>query len=334
MKRRISLILFSLIILFVLAGCGNKSQSDVVSDLSKKMDKMDGYKTKASMTFIHGKKKQNYQAEIWYKAPSYYKVVLSDASKENVQVIIRNKSGVYVMTPALNKSYRFQSDWPNNRSQYYLYQSLVKDIMKDKKASMQKKDNQYVFKTKTQYPTKHLSYQQISMDKKSLKPKGVKVMDKDMNVVVDINFKTFDWNPSFAKKDFDEKQSMTMAKLETPVMGDGKTDFKIYYPTVTLPKTALSDMKPEESADGKAFVLKYEGDNPFTLIETKSGVQTTDAPVMASGEPFNLGFTLGASTDHTLKWSQNGMDFFLASDKLTKGEMQEIAESVNGKIIK
>jgi hypothetical protein len=172
------------------------------------------------------------------------------------------------------------------------------------------------------------------LDKKTLKPKGVKVMDRDMNVVVDISFKSFDCNPSFAKKDFDEKQSMAMAKVEAPAMGDGKADFKIYYPTVTLPKTALSDMKPEETADGKAFVLKYEGENPFTLIETKSDVQTSDLPVMASGEPFNLGFTLGASTEHTLKWSQNGMDFFLASERLTKGEMQEIAESVNGKIIK
>lgn len=334
MKRRIGLLLFSVIILFVLAGCGEKSQSDVVSDLSNKVDNMKGYKTDATMTFIHGKTKQTYKAQIWYKDPSFYKVVLSDAGKENVQVIIRNSTGVYVMTPALNKSYRFQSDWPNNRSQYYLIQSLVKDIQKDQQSTMVKQNNAYVFKTKTQYPTKQLSYQKIAIEQQSLKLKSVQVMDKNMNVVVDIQFNSFAWDPSFGNQDFDEKHSMTMAKLETPAIGKVTTDFKVYYPTVDLPKTALSLMKPETTASGKTFVLKYDGSKPFTLIESKSGAEASSVPVMSTAEPLNLGFTLAASTDHTLSWSQNGMDFFLASNNLSTSEMQTIAESVNGKIIK
>lgn len=334
MIRRIGLLLFSVIILFVLAGCGEKSQSDVVSDLSHKMDEMQGYKTDATMTFMHGQKKQTYSAQIWYKEPSYYKVVLSDASKKNVQVILRNQSGVYVMTPALNKSYRFQSDWPNNRSQYYLFQSLVKDIQKDQKSTMEKQNDAYVFKTKTQYPTKQLSYQTITVDKSSLKLKNVQVMDDNKNVVVDIKFNSFAWDPSFNKSDFDEKQAMTMAKAETPAMAKAATDFKVYYPTADLPKTVLSVMKPEKTSAGKTFVLKYDGAKPFTLIESQSTPQASTEPVAATGEPLNLGFTLAASTDNSLKWSQNGMDFFLVSNDLTTSEMQSIAESVNGQIVK
>ena len=31
--------------------------------------------------------------------------------KDQSQIILRNEEGVFVLTPALNKSFRFQSDW-------------------------------------------------------------------------------------------------------------------------------------------------------------------------------------------------------------------------------
>ena len=35
---------------------------------------------------------------------------------------------VRVLTPSLNKSFKFQSDWPYNNSQVYLLQTLLSDI--------------------------------------------------------------------------------------------------------------------------------------------------------------------------------------------------------------
>ena len=58
---------------------------------------------------------------------------LQNAKKDQSQIILRNEEGVFVLTPALNKSFRFQSDWPQNSSQAYLYESLVRDILQDKK---------------------------------------------------------------------------------------------------------------------------------------------------------------------------------------------------------
>ncbi|MFC7394901.1 LolA family protein [Scopulibacillus cellulosilyticus] len=334
MKKIFTLLLLGIMFLVVLTGCGEKSQKHVVSDLGKKMEEIKGYKTNAVMTFMHGNKKQSYHAEIWYKKPSYYKVVLQDNKKENKQMIIRNKDGVFVLTPALNKSYRFESDWPNNRSQFYLYQSLAKDILNDESASFESKDDKYIFKTKTNYPTKDLSNQKISLLKKDLAPKSVQVMDKDMNVIVDVNFKDFKMNPSFGKDDFDVKKNMTTAKLEEPTMAANNQEFKVSYPTVKLPNTKLSVMKPEVTSDQKKFVLKYKGDKAYTLIETKSNAALTSSPVMAMGEPVNLGFTIGTMTDHSLSWSYDGMDYYLASSKLTDEDMQNIARSTNGKLTK
>ena len=40
-------------------------------------------------------------------------------------IILRNSEGIYVLTPSLNKSFKFQSEWPYNSSQTYLLQTLL-----------------------------------------------------------------------------------------------------------------------------------------------------------------------------------------------------------------
>ena len=104
-------------------------------------------------------------------------------------MILRNEEGVFVLTPALNKSFKFQSDWPQNSSQAYLYESLIKDITEDKEAKFKESKEHYVFETQTRYQNnKMLPYQEITLNKKDLSPVSVKVMDPDKTALVPLNF--------------------------------------------------------------------------------------------------------------------------------------------------
>ncbi|MDP4108366.1 MAG: outer membrane lipoprotein carrier protein LolA, partial [Bacillota bacterium] len=126
MRKKLMLIFTGLMVIFVLAACGTKSQGDVVKELNKRLDNLSGYKVNAKMTLKMGQDSQVYNVEIWHKDPTYYRVNLKNAAKDQSQMILRNDEGVFVLTPALNKSFRFQSDWPQNSSQAYLYESLIK----------------------------------------------------------------------------------------------------------------------------------------------------------------------------------------------------------------
>lgn len=328
--------MLGIIFLVVLAGCGEKSQADVVSALDKKIGNLNGYKATATMTFKTSSKTQTYNVDIWYKNPHFYKVSLKGegANKENTQMIIRNDSGVYVLTPALNKSYRFESNWPNNRSQYYLYQSLVKDIMNDSNRTFEVKNNQYVFTTKTNYQTKELANQKITIDKKSLEPKTVQVMDKDMTVLINLQFKKFTFDPTFDKNAFDVKANMSGAKVEVPTMASKSHQFEVYYPTQNITGAKLETVKELTTNGEKKAVLKYSGKKSYTIIETKSAIGKTDVPVMQVGEPVDIGIAVGALSQNALNWTYNGMDFFLASNNLTADQMKQIAQSVTGKVSK
>lgn len=70
------------------------------------------------------------------------------------------------MTPALNKSFKFQSDWPYNNSQVYLLQSVLNDIKNDDKRQFKSKNGNFIFNTEVNYPNnRKLVSQEIVISK-------------------------------------------------------------------------------------------------------------------------------------------------------------------------
>ena len=58
-------------------------------------------------------------------------------------VILKNEEGVFVLTPSLNKSFKFQSDWPYNNSQSYLLQNILNDIENDDERKIAQAESKY-----------------------------------------------------------------------------------------------------------------------------------------------------------------------------------------------
>src|SRR5690606_40774141 len=62
---------------------------------------------------ILGQEARKYHIDIWYKKGEndFYRVDLANEEDDNRQTILKNDEGVFVLTPVLNKSFKFQSDW-------------------------------------------------------------------------------------------------------------------------------------------------------------------------------------------------------------------------------
>jgi outer membrane lipoprotein-sorting protein len=335
LKKSWVLLLVGLFTVLLLAGCGEKSQADVVQALEKKTEEMSGYKAKGKMTLQTGSEPQVYEIEIWHKGPTYYRVNLKNSQKEQSQMILRNDEGVFVLTPALNKSFRFQSDWPQNSSQAYLFESLVKDIANDPEAKFSAVEDKYVFETKTNYQNnKMLPTQEITFNKKELSPTMVKVMDTDRNPLVVVEFTSFELNTSFDDNSFDVEKNMSSAQIEVPTMATGDREpFAVKYPLEQPAGVDLVEEKEVDTENGKRVILTFGGEKSFTLIQESAEIA---APASAStstymnGQPADLGFTIGAISESSLTWSYDGVDYMLASEDLSEDEMLTIAKSVQG----
>ncbi len=327
LKRALSLLVIALLIT-ALAACGSKSQQDVLSDLEGTMKKMSGYKAEATMTLQTGEQPITYEIEVWHKKPSFYRVSLKNAEKDQSQMILRNSEGVFVLTPALNKSFRFQSEWPENSSQVYLMESLVSDILNDDERNFKAGEKGYVFNTKTNYQNKNLYQQEITLDKSSLMPSKVKVMDKDMKVLVDVKFKNTKLNSKFDEGSFDMERNMEGAQLEVPTMASsGEKALTPVFPNFVPEGTALLNQIKNEAGD--EIILTYAGDQSFTIIQRQAVVTpATKMLTMDQGNLVDLGFAVGVLSGKTLSWSVNGVDYYLASNELTEEDMAAIASSM------
>jgi outer membrane lipoprotein-sorting protein len=330
------LVITGLLVVFLLAACGSKSKDDVVKELNGKLNDLSGYKVDAKMTLKMGTDSQVYNVEIWHKDPTFYRVNLKNAEKDQSQMILRNNEGVFVLTPALKKSFKFQSDWPQNSSQAYLYESLIKDIVEDKEAKFSSTKEHYVFETKTRYQNNSmLPIQEIKLNKEDLSPAVVKVMDPDRKALVTVEFSKVKFNASFDDSDFDMKKNMTRADLNLPVMADSKdTAFTVKYPTSDL-GAKLVDEKEVKLENGKRVVLTYKGEKSFTLVQEKVTVkEASTSPTYVEGDLIDLGVTIGAVSEGSITWTQDGVDYMIASNDLTEKELVEIARTVQGDVEK
>ncbi len=338
MKRMLGILIVMAGFVFLLAACGEKTQEDVLADLEETMKDMEGYKANAEMSMNTGQEDQKFAIDIWHKKEDLFRVALTnDMDEKGSQVILKNKDGVFVLTPALKKNFKFQSDWPENSSQPYLYQSLVNDIKKDKEAEFESTDTHYVFKTKTNYQSNNnLPFQEIHFDKKSLTPVEVKVLDKDKNALVVVKFSSFEKDASFKEDDFSMEKNMASNATEDEAVSGEVEDNAL---TVSLPTfmagAELEQKKEIDLENGKRAILTFSGDKNFTLVQEKRNVvPTMTSPQEVKGDIINLGHTVAGLSDNTLEWSYNGVDYILASDELTKEELIQVAQSVQGQEVK
>ena len=160
-------ILFSFTMLILVCGCGTFDEQTVLKEFKNDVNKSNSYILKGKMQIISNEEKFDYSLEVNYLKDNYYQVKLVNQTNNHEQVILRNDDGVYVVTPSLNKSFKFQSEWPDNSSQAYILNSLLKDLENDKELKLEKTDENYILISKVNYPNNSdLEYQKLYFDKK------------------------------------------------------------------------------------------------------------------------------------------------------------------------
>lgn len=208
--KKLFFISISLCLIF-LTGCMKYNEKSLVKDLNKKINAITGYHIEGNMEIYNGDNTYKYNVESSYENDQY-RVSLINKANDHEQIILKNNDGVYVLTPSLNKSFKFQSNWPNNNSQVYLLESVLNDINKDKEVSMEEKDNKYILKTKISYSNnKNLDYQKIYMDKK-LNFEKIEVFDEDDNIQIRMKFTSIDTKATFNNKYFSTAENMKSAQ--------------------------------------------------------------------------------------------------------------------------
>ncbi|REK71557.1 LolA family protein [Paenibacillus paeoniae] len=204
----------------LLSACGTKDAESVVKELDKVVNNMESYQGSGTMTLHTGQQPLEYQVEVSYQKPTYYRIKLTNEEKDITQIVLRNDDGVFVLTPKLNKVFRFQSDWPQNQGQVYLYQTLIQSIIVDGSRQFAVNNDAYVFDVMANYNNGSLARQKIWLNKDDLSPVQVEVSDTNASVMVDVKFDSFKFGEKFDKSVFETQANMA----STPPSSDNSSE--------------------------------------------------------------------------------------------------------------
>lgn len=324
MKKLLLLFFFSI---FLFAGCGKYGEKDVIKDFSKKVDDAKAYYIDGTLEIVNNDNVYNYDVEVAYKEKNYYRVSLTNTSNNHTQVILKNDDGVYVVTPALNKSFKFQSDWPYSNSQIYLLESLVQDIKDDDDRIFKETKDGYSFMTAVNYPNnRNLVKQKINLSKR-LKLKKVQVYNSDSVICMTMEYKKIDYSPTFKKNYFSLNTVMKTYSVEDTVEQTGVLEESIY-PLMIPSGTRLTNEEKIDKGNGERIIMTFDGEKPFLLVEETANIENEFTVVPTYGEPYQLMDTLGVMTNNSLNWTTNGIEYYLVSDVLNQEELVEVAQSI------
>ncbi len=322
----VGLCIFSI---FLFCGCGKKTEKDILKDLTKKIENSKGYHIVGELEIINSEYVYDYDVDVAYKDGDFFRVSLKNKTNNHEQIILKNKEGVYVLTPSLNKSFKFQSDWPYNNSQSYLFQTLLKDIKNDEEKLFESNDSEYIYTTNVNYSNnKDLKKQKIYIDK-DINITRVEVLTESDEVKMKMNFNNVDMDAKFDDEYFELKQNMTVS---TAQIDDTKTTSKIQdiiYPMYIPANTYLTGQNIVNKDDGERVILTFSGEKPFIFVQETISYENEMNTIPVYGEPLILTDTIGALSDNSASWVSNNVEYYIVSDSLSQEELVSVVQSVS-----
>ena len=316
------------ILMLFLTGCGKYGEKEILKDLNKNITGLKSYYLEGKMEIINNEDTYKYDVTVSYKADDYYKVSLKNEANNHEQIILKNDDGVYVLTPSLNKSFKFESEWPYSNSQVYLLESILKDMNSDKQLTFEETDDNYIFTSTVNYPNnKTLSSQKIYFDK-NLNIKEVQVLNEDGITEIKMVFNNIDKKPAFNDDYFALQKNIETAALEEDVNAVTSIDEAIF-PMFLPENTTLKSQDVVTKDNGERIILTFGGEKPFILIEETVEIEDELEIIPTLGEPTLLIDTIGSISEDSVSWISKGMHYYITSENLTQEELIKVAKSIS-----
>ena len=353
----------------ILTGCGKQSEKTVLKEFQDKVENSNSYYLSGNMELVNNEDVYTYDISVSYKKDDYYKIELINVINDHKQIILRNEEGVYIVTPSLNKSFKFQSDWPYNNSQVYLLSSLLDDMLNDENRTFEATDEGYIFTSTVNYPNNDKLVNQKIYFGKDYLPTKVEVIDTDGNIQIKMAFNKIDLRTEFNDTYFDLNSILDTENID----GDGSrnesdsnknnnsnnnannnsntntnneaqepsgnnegektketaTIDDIIYPMYLPVNTYLTNQEKVSTEDGERLILTFTGDSSFTLVEETVTYSSRPEIIPTYGDVELIGNSLAVINDNSANWFDNGIEYYIVSDVMSYEELLQVVKSIS-----
>lgn len=269
MKKIFSSILCCIFMLFM-CSCNNKKETTnaEAQQALDYIDSLSSYDLSCEMTINRDDKSINLDVDVTYLKPGYYKVTFNNPNG-NKQIIVKNDSGVFVLTPALNKEFKFESDWPLNSTHAYLLEGIKNDIKADSDYSYELSNNNVIINAKINSQGKAKSLKFYYNLKDNLPVKAL-VYNEAGKEIIKVSFNSFTPNKTINKELFSEKLIMDdNAPIKDTVSEETEEAKNIVVSCGYICEG--SELKTQTTKDDYT-IMCYSGDISYTVVVKKADV--------------------------------------------------------------
>jgi outer membrane lipoprotein-sorting protein len=315
------------LVLALAAGCGTLTQRSVNTKLQSQVQTLadKNYKSVATMTVQMDNGVQTYYIETWYDSPDVYLIKLGDDAKNINQVIVKNRNGMFIVSPSLQKVFRFNGNWAQNQGHIYLYNQILQQILSGDHVKMKKSSGVYTFDMPVSPKNDVVSKERVIIDARSLHPRQVILFDDDNKAMVTIRFTQFKTGVRLSDPDFNPHKIANGGTKQA--MADiSDSDFGYVQPSIA----GLGDQL-DGTIDGKSrdtVILRYGGEHAFTLTEQRPSQGESGLSEAQLVDLFGVPAMYDGSGDaKRLVWLHDGLEFWLTSKDLSLNQMETLALS-------
>lgn len=318
------------VVVLVLAGFKIFSNRDTVPE--KIMDvknNLTSYHMEANMETLTHDDKRNFYVCIDYKKDNdkdLFRISLLDKNINQQQIMLRNKDGVYVLTPSLNQVYTFTGDYPLNSQKPYLFHSMLEAL--DSEYNIEKVSDGYLLSFVPKYENSPNWVKEDIKLSLEFKPMWVNIYDQNNTIVCSVNFTKAEFNVDLSEDDFNVEINMKNAKETSSTIN--RSDEELPFVVVDNIINSELNEQTEATVNGKTvYILSYKGNQNFTIIQ--SVVETTEELSYQTVSGTIVEFTqgLGVFNNSYLTYYYNGIKYEIYSSSLTVNEMIDIVSSLD-----
>ncbi len=319
-------IFLSLVLVFVLSGCmkGTK-EAKAKSEFINQIEESSSYELKADLDVIKNTSTVSFDMEVLYQAPALFKVTYTNSANNSRQVLLKNTDGVYVLSPELNKEFKFESTWPLNSSHIYILNKIATDLNDDDTSTISSDDNHYVIKSSISHKIrKDLVSQTIYLSKKDYSLSKI-TFDTAEKSVMTLVVNELNFNVNLKSDAFNVNAIMDS---ETSLIGEGDLTiinevlFKDIFEGVSLTASSKTD---------DYTILTYSGAKMYNIIYQDVYVTDVSTSTRIYDDFVMLDEGLGFVSSNSLTFYKGNKEFKIISSSLELSEMIQLANSLEVK---
>lgn len=320
-----------IILVVTLVGIKIFTKSNDKNALEKIKENIPSYHSECSMKIFSNDEKRVFYVTVDYQkkddAKDNYRISILDENVNQEQIMLKNKDGVFVLTPLLNQVYQFEGDYPLNSPKPYLYQSIISLL--NGNSQVDKLKDGYLITSEVKYENYPSWKKEEAKLSKEGVPLWVNIYDSSSSLVCEITFTKVNFEVSFDDAFFSIEDNMT--KSQSSVISSTKKGEETDLPL--LPQGIGSEYQLKEQTVGKVegnsvYILSYEGEKEFTLIQSVASISQDINIVKINGEYIEVYGGLSYIDNNHLKYIYNGVSYEIYSSSLSVEEMLLIATSM------